>query len=62
MFGEEEGLEIVTKNPGVLGCNPEGLSEADPGQISTMANVANGVEAVFGPARRFFQGIDGWYE
>lgn len=62
MFEEDEALEIITKNPGVLGCNPKSLAEADPNQISTMAVVATGVEAVFGPARRFLQGLGGWYE
>lgn len=59
---EEEVLDIITKNPGVLGCVPEALAKSDADEIRKFAGIAAGAEAVFGPARRFLQSLPGWDE
>jgi hypothetical protein len=46
MMSGEEALEVVTKNPGILACNPAGLKESNKAAVMTMANVVNGVEGL----------------
>ena len=62
--GEEEDtvLDIITRNPGVLGCVPEQLERANPGDIRRAASIAGGFSDAFGPARRFLQGTSWWDE
>ena len=44
MMSEEEALEVVTKNPGVLACNPAGLATSDAQTIMRAAGLVDGVE------------------
>ena len=46
MMSAEEALEVVTKNPGILACNPLGLKGSNKAAVMTMANVVNGVESL----------------
>jgi hypothetical protein len=63
MFGDEaEVLEVITKNPGVLGCKPNALSASTCDEIRRFAGVADVSEALLGPARRFLQSLPGWDE
>ena len=60
---EDEVQEIIAKNPGVLGCVPSYLKEsASADDIRRTANVANGIDAVVSPARKFLQGLSWWDE
>lgn len=60
--GEAETLEIITKNPGVLGSFPSGLEKASADDIRRAASVASGVNGFFGPARRFVESTTWWDE
>jgi hypothetical protein len=42
----EEALEVVTKNPGILACNPDGLKTSNKAAVQTMAAVVDTVETV----------------
>jgi len=44
----EEAYEVVTKNPGILACNPAGLKESNAPTIKGMASVVNVVEGSIG--------------
>ena len=59
---EAEVLEVITKNPGVLGCIPSGLEQASADDIRRGASLVSGANAVFGPARRFLQSTSWWDE
>jgi len=59
---EAEVLEIVTKNPGVLGCQPTGLETASADDIRRGASLVSGANTFFGPARRFVQSASWWDE
>lgn len=59
---DAEVLEIVTKNPGVLGCVPAGLEKASADDIRRGAFLVSGASNVFGPARRFLQSTSWWDE
>ena len=50
---EAEVQEVLVKNPGVLGCIPRQLAKASADDIKRAASVANGFDAVLGPAKRF---------
>uniref|UniRef100_A0A7S0LN90 Uncharacterized protein n=1 Tax=Coccolithus braarudii TaxID=221442 RepID=A0A7S0LN90_9EUKA len=58
----DDALDIITRNPGVLGCDPDALAQANADQVRSAANVANVFETVLGPARRFLQSLPGWDE
>jgi hypothetical protein len=45
MMTEEEALQVVTKNPGILACNPAGLQMSDAETIKRAAGFVNGVES-----------------
>ena len=47
MMSEEEALEVITKNPGILACNPVGLKTTDAATVKRAAGFVNGVEGVF---------------
>lgn len=55
-------LEVITKNPGVLGCVPGQLDKASADEIRRTASISAGVYSVFGGARRFLQSQDWWDE
>ena len=55
-------LEVLTKNPGVLGCVPELLDEASAADIRRAASIADAADGVFGGARRFLQSTTWWDE
>ena len=55
-------LEIITRNPGVLGCVPEQLERANPSDIRRAATIAGGFSDALGPARRFLQATSWWDE
>lgn len=40
--------QVVTKNPGILACNPAGLKESNAPTIKGMASVVNVVEGSIG--------------
>jgi hypothetical protein len=49
MMGAEEALDVVTKNPGLLSCDPAGLRGSNKAVVQSLANVVNGVEGSFVP-------------
>jgi hypothetical protein len=59
---EAEVQEVLVKNPGVLGCIPRQLAKASADDIKRAASVANGFDAVLGPAKRFLNNLPGWDE
>jgi len=59
---DAEVLEVITKNPGVLGCAPKALAKASADDIRRAASVASGISSAFGPARRFLQSTSWWDE
>ena len=59
---EAKVLEVITKNPGVLGCAPAQLEKAGADDIRRAASFASGVDSVFGGARRFLQSTSWWDE
>ena len=42
----EEALEVVTKNPGILSCDPAGLRESNKGTVKAMASAVDVVESL----------------
>ena len=46
LFGKEEALEIITKNPGVLACNPKSLAQTPKADIVRAANLVDAVENI----------------
>lgn len=59
---EEMALEIITKNPGVLTCEPAQLAESSIEAVRNAANAVNAIESVLGPLRRLLRGLPGWDE
>jgi len=59
---DAEVLDVITKNPGVLGCVPQQLANSTARDIRLAANVASGAAQVFGPAKRFLTSLDWWDE
>lgn len=55
-------LEVLTKNPGVLGCLPAALQNASATDIQRAATFADVSDSVFAPARRFLQSTSWWDE
>jgi hypothetical protein len=49
MMSAEEALDVVTKNPGLLSCDPTGLRGSNKAVVQGLANVVNGVEGSFVP-------------
>ena len=49
MMDPAEALDVVTKNPGLLSCDPTGLKGSNKATVQAMANVVNGVESSFVP-------------
>ena len=49
MMSTEEALDVVTKNPGLLSCDPTGLRGSNKAVVQGLANVVNGVEGSFVP-------------
>ena len=43
-FTDEEALEVVTKNPGLLSCNPRALRDSSADDVRRMAGLVDGVE------------------
>jgi hypothetical protein len=41
--------QVVTKNPGLLSCDPAGLKGSNKAVVQSLANVVNGVEGSFVP-------------
>ena len=60
--GEADVLEVITKNPGVLGSMPSGLEKASADDVRRAASVASGVNGFFGPARRMVESTSWWDE
>lgn len=58
----DELREVLSSNPGVLGCVPSQLEKASASDIKRAAAVASAAENVFGPARRFLQSTSWWDE
>lgn len=46
---EDEVLEVITKNPGVLGVQPDALDQQEPDVIRRFASVASGINGLFSP-------------
>ena len=46
IFGKEGALEIITKNPGVLACNPVSLSKTSKKDIENAANLVDSIENI----------------
>lgn len=59
---EADVLEVITKNPGVLGSMPSGLEKASADDVRRAASVASGVNGFFGPARRMVEATSWWDE
>ena len=59
---EGEVLEVITKNPGVLGCVPAELAKSDANTIRMAAGFVSGVDSVLGPAKSFLTGLGWWDE
>jgi len=61
-FEDKEVLQVITKNPGVLGCQPAQLHNQSPDDIRRLASLAGGINGVFGAARRFVEASSWWDE
>ena len=59
---EQEVLDVITKNPGVLGCIPEQLEGASADDIRRAASFAGGINSFLSPARSFLQSTSWWDE
>jgi len=59
---EAEVRAVIAKNPGVLGCQPQGLRASDAATIRRAASVASGVSQLLAPARGFLLGTTWWDE
>ena len=59
---DDDVLELITKNPGVLGCVPEQLAQSSARDVRVAAGVAAGFEFVLGPAKRFLTSQTWWDE
>lgn len=59
---EADVLDIITKNPGVLGSSPSGLAKASADDVRRAASVASGVNGFFGPVRRMAEATSWWDE
>ena len=59
---DAEVLEVITKNPGVLGCVPEALEKQSSAEIRRFAALAGGLNGFFGPARRMAESSSSWDE
>ena len=46
MMSEAEALDVITRNPGILACNPAGLKQAKAGDVKRAAVVVDLVEAL----------------
>jgi hypothetical protein len=46
MMSEEEALDVITKNPGVLACNPVGLKGSNAGDVQRAALLVDVVESL----------------
>jgi len=46
MMDYDDALAVVTKNPGILACNPDGLKTSNKAAVQTMAMIVDGVEYV----------------
>ena len=60
--GSDAVLDVITKNPGVLGCIPSKLEKAEADDITRAASIASGIDGVLGPARRFLKSQSWWDE
>lgn len=57
MMSEEEALQVVTANPGVLGCNPAGLKKSDADTVKRAAGFVDGLETLLdSTVRKLFKG------
>lgn len=56
-----EVLEVISKNPGVLGCPPAELAKAKAEDIRRTTAVASGISGAFAPVRNFF-GAQSWWD
>jgi hypothetical protein len=59
---DAEVLDVISKNPGVLGCVPRALESASADDILRAASIASGVTNVLGGARRFLTSQSWWDE
>ena len=59
---EADVLDVITKNPGVLGSSPTGLAKASADDVRRAASVASGVNGFFGPVRRMAEATSWWDE
>jgi len=62
LSSDDEVLDIVTKNPGVLGCAPSQLEKASAEDIRRGAQIAGGVNSFFSGARRWAESTSWWDE
>jgi hypothetical protein len=46
LFGKAGALDIITKNPGVLACNPASLARASKQDIINAANLVNSIDTM----------------
>ena len=44
MMSREEALEVITKNPGILSCDPAALRTSDAASVKRAAGFVDGVE------------------
>ena len=58
-FSDEERLDIITRNPGVLANKPGELSLTSPGEIRFSLAVIDAVEAVPAPLRKVIPSVTG---
>ena len=56
MMSEAEALEVVTKNPGILACNPAGLVTSDAETVKRAAGFVDGVESTLDNTVRKWMG------
>jgi len=47
IMSEAEALEVITKNPGILACNPSGLKTSSKAAVQTMAGVVDVVDGLW---------------
>ena len=56
-----EVLDVISKNPGILGCPPSELAKAKAEDIRRTTAVASGISGALSPVRNFF-GAQSWWD
>lgn len=58
----DDTTSVISRNPGILGCDPSQLEEASGDDIRRTTSVASGISSAFAPLRNFLKSTDWWDE